>query len=193
VAVQTDLGSTWLTPFALTIGLMAVALCATLAAIFLTVEAASDKDFAIAEAYRQRGLIAGAVTAVLGAVGLILSPFYAPVLWRGMLSHALPLVIATMLIGIATAITLFFRYYRIARLLIVGETAFLLGSWGVSQIPYLVPPDITVEGGAGPTSTLLLLLVGIIIGMIIVIPSMWFLFYIFKLKNSVGFFERENV
>jgi cytochrome d ubiquinol oxidase subunit II len=189
--IQTDLGSTWRTPFSLTIGLMAVALCATLAAIYLTVEAANDKDYAMAEAYRERGLIAGAVTAVLGALGLLLAPYWAPILWSGMLSHALPLVIVTMLIGLATAVTLFFRYYRIARLLIVGETAFLLGSWGVSQIPYLVPPDVTVEGGAGATSTVLLLLIGIIIGMIIVLPSMWFLFYIFKLKNSVGFFERE--
>jgi cytochrome bd ubiquinol oxidase subunit II len=101
-------------------------------------------------------------------------------------------VIATMLIGIGTAVALFYRYYYIARVLIVGETAFLLGSWGVSQIPYLVPPDITVEGGAGATSTLLLLLIGIIIGMIIVIPSMLFLFYIFKLKNNMALFERST-
>lgn len=192
VVIQTDVGSTWRTPFSLTIGLMAVALCATLAAIFLTVEAADDKDSAMAEAYRQRGLIAGAVTAVLGAIGLILSPFWAPVLWHGMLSHAFPLVLVTMLIGLATAVSLFYRYYHIARALIIGETAFLLGSWGVSQIPYLVPPDITVEGGAGAPSTLLLLLVGIIIGMIIVLPSMLFLFYIFKLKNRMALFERST-
>jgi cytochrome bd ubiquinol oxidase subunit II len=191
VPIQTDLGSTWRTPFSLTIGLMAVALCATLAAIFLTVEAANEKDTVMAEAYRQRSLIAGAVTAVLGAIGLILSPFWAPVLWHGMLSHAYPLVLATMLIGLATAVSLFYRYYHIARALIIGETAFLLGSWGVSQIPYLVPPDITVEGGAGAPSTLLLLLVGIIIGMIIVLPSMVFLFYIFKLKNKMALFERS--
>ena len=192
VPVQTDLGSIWLMPFSLTIGLMAVALCATLAAIFLTVEADDDKDHELAEAYRQRGLIVGAVTAVLGALGLLLSPLDAPVLWRGMLSHGLPLVIVTMLIGIATAAALFFRYYHMARALIIGETAFLLGSWGVAQIPYLVPPDITVEGGAGATSTLLLLLVGIIIGMIIVLPSMLFLFYIFKLKNRMGLLERST-
>src|SRR5215472_9481754 len=120
VPIQTDLGSTWLTPFALTIGLMAVALCATLAAIYLTVEAVNDNDYELAEAYRERGLVAGAVTAVLGALGLLLAPYWAPILWRGMLSHALPLVIVTMLIGIATAVTLFFRYYRIARLLIIG-------------------------------------------------------------------------
>lgn len=190
VPIQTDFGTTWRTPFSLTIGLMAVALSATLAAIYLTVEAAGDNNYAMAEAYRERGLIAGAVTAVLGALGLILAPYWAPVLWSGMLSHALPLVIVTMLIGLATAAALYFRFYRIARLLIVGETVFLLGSWGVSQIPYLIPPDVTVESGAGATSTLLLLLIGIIIGMILVLPSMWYLFYIFKLKESVGFFER---
>jgi cytochrome d ubiquinol oxidase subunit II len=189
--LQTNLGSLWLTPFALTIGFMAITLCATLAAIYLTVEAANDKDIELAEAFRLRGLIAGALTALLGALGLFLSVKEAPILWQGMLNHALPLVIATMLIGLATAVTLFLRYYRIARVLIVAETAFLLGSWGVSQIPYLVPPDVTVESAAGASSTLLLLLIGIIIGMVIILPSIYFLFYIFKLKNSVGFLERS--
>ncbi len=78
----------------------------------------------------------------------------------------------------------------IARVLIVAETAFILGSWGVSQIPYLIPPDVTVDAGAGAPSTLLLLLIGIIIGMAIVLPSMWFLFYIFKLKSSAGLLEQ---
>ena len=189
--LQSNLGSYWLTPFALTIGLMAIALCATLAAIYLTVEATNDKDSKLAEAFRWRGLIAGAVTAVLGAVGLLLSISEAPVIWRGMLNHAIPLVIVTMLIGLAAAGTLFFKYYRIARMLIVAETAFLLGSWGVSQIPYLVPPDVTVDQAAGAPSTLFLLLIGIIIGMCIILPSIYYLFYVFKLKNSVGFLKKE--
>src|SRR5436305_10260089 len=136
VPIQTDLGSLWLTPFALTIGLMAITLCATLAAIFLTVEATNTKETELAEAFRRRGLIAGALTALLGALGLLLSSSSAPFLWKGLIDHTLPLVIVTMLIGVATAVTLFFRYYVIARVLIVAETAFILGSWGVSQIPY---------------------------------------------------------
>lgn len=188
--LQANLGSLWLTPFALVIGFMAISLCATLAAIYLTVEATNDKDRELAEAFRRRGLIAGALTALLGALGLLLSLSEAPILWHGMLNHAIPLVIATMLIGLATAATLFFRYYRIARILIVAETAFLLGSWGVSQIPYLVPPDVTIEGAAGAPSTLLLLLVGIIFGMTIILPSIYYLFYVFKFKNSVGLLEK---
>jgi cytochrome bd ubiquinol oxidase subunit II len=76
--------------------------------------------------------------------------------------------------------------------LIVAETAFLLGSWGISQIPYLIPPDVTVDAGAGPPSKLFLMLIGVIIGMIIILPSIWYLFYIFKLRNSMGLHEKES-
>jgi cytochrome d ubiquinol oxidase subunit II len=190
--IQTDTGSLWLTPFALTIGFMAITLCATLAAIYLTVEATNEGERELAEGFRWRGLFAGAVTATLGALGLLLSVSEAPILWQGMLAHAFPLVLATMLIGLAAAATLFCRHYQIARGLIVAETAFLLGSWGVSQIPYLIPPDVTVESAAGVPGTLFLLLIGIILGMLITLPSIYYLFRVFKLNNRVSFFERGS-
>jgi cytochrome bd ubiquinol oxidase subunit II len=188
--LQADLGSLWWTPFTVTIGLMAVTLCASLAAVYLTVEATDSRDYELAETYRIRALISGAITAVLGALGLVLSISFAPYLWRGMVDHTIPLVVATMLIGLATAAAVFYRYYHIARVLIIGETAFLLGSWGVSQIPYLIPPSVTVVDGAGAPSTLLLLLVGLIIGLAITIPSIYLLFYLVKLRNTTGLFER---
>ena len=67
---RADLFASWTSPFALTIGAMAVVLCATLAAVYLTVEARGEKDEDLAEQYRLRALIAGAVTAGLGALGL---------------------------------------------------------------------------------------------------------------------------
>lgn len=188
---QTQAGVFWLTPFTLTIGMMAITLCATLAAIYLTVEATNEHDTELAEAFRLRGLIAGAFTTMLGPIGLLLAVSEAPILWQGMFDHAIGLVIATMLIGLATAISLWYRYYGLARILIVAETAFLLGSWGVSQIPYLIPPDVTVDTAAGAPSTLFLLLVGIICGLIIILPSIYYLFYIFKIKIVVNSFEQD--
>jgi cytochrome d ubiquinol oxidase subunit II len=169
--LHTDTGSLWLTPFALTIGFMAIALCATLAAIYLTVEATNEGERGMAESFRRRGLLAGAVTAALGALGLLLSIAEAPLLWQGMLAHALPLVIATMLIGLATAVTLFLRYYQIARGLIVIET---------------------VEKAAGVPGSLFLLLIGILLGMLITLPSIYYLFHVFKLKDRGGFFRRSS-
>ncbi len=183
---QTNLGSLWLTPFTITIGVLSLALCATMAAIFLTVEATNQNKTDLVALFRRRGLIAGAVTAVLGALALFEAISAAPTLWQGMLNHALPLVIATMIIGVGAASALYFAYYRIARVLIIAEAAFMLGSWGVSQIPYIIPPKLTVDAAASSSSTQLLLLIGIIIGMAIILPSILLLFYIFKYKGGMG-------
>jgi cytochrome d ubiquinol oxidase subunit II len=78
---------------------------------------------------------------------------------------------------------LWFRRYGWARVLIVAEAALLLLSWGVSQYPYLIPPDVTAANASSPQETQQFLLVGIIIALIIVVPSLWYLFYVFKLKK----------
>src|SRR5581483_1452462 len=109
------------------------------AAIYLTVEATNKGDVELAEAFRLRGLIAGALTTVLGALGLILSAADNSILWQGMLDLGWRVALLTVLIGVGAAGTLFFRRYQLARILIIGEAAFLLGTWGVSQIPYLIP------------------------------------------------------
>jgi len=182
--VETDLSTIWLIPFALTIGAMAVSLCAVLAAIYLTVEAQHAKEEELVRVYRWRALLAGAVTAALGAWGLFLAPSAAPLLWNGMLDHALPLVFATMLTGGVTEVMLLLQKYRLARILIVLETAGLLGAWGISQLPYLIPPDVTVERAAGSPVMITALLIGSLLGMIILLPSLWLLFRIFKSRRD---------
>src|SRR6266705_3383222 len=181
--IVTNIGSDWLTPFTVTIGAMALTLCVTIAAIYMTVEATAKGDTELVEAFRLRGLIAVALTAALGLLGLILAPSEAAFLWHGMLDKAIPVVIVTMLVGVAAAAALWFRRYRWARVLIVAEAAFLLLSWGVSQYPYIIPPDVTAANASSPQETQVFLLVGIIIALIIVVPSLWFLFYVFKLKK----------
>jgi len=184
-AVQANLGSAWLSPFALSIGAMAVTMFATLAAIYLTLEATRSEEPDLAGVYRTRALIGGAVTALFGALGLLLSISEAPLLWHGMLSRAWPVVIATMLIGLATAVLLYTRRYRLARLMVILETAFLLGSWGLSQYPYLIPPYVTIANAANDPSVITALVIAIVIGMAILIPSLYYLFSVFKLARPV--------
>jgi cytochrome bd ubiquinol oxidase subunit II len=175
----------WLTPFAIVIGLMGVALCATLAAIYLTVEAQNENKAELADIFRVRGFIAGGVTAALGLVGLILAPSEAPIIWHGMLDHALWAVAVTMVIGLGTAAALFFRHFKIARMLIVLETGALIGTWGLSQIPYIVPPDLTLTGAASPPTTMRAFFFSALVGMFILIPSLWFLLYVFKIEEHL--------
>jgi cytochrome d ubiquinol oxidase subunit II len=175
----------WLTPFAIVIGLMGVALCATLAAIYLTVEAQNEKNAELADVFRVRAFITGGVTAVLGLVGLILAPSEAPIIWHGMLDHALWAVAVTMVIGLCTAAALFLRHFKIARILIVLMTGALIGTWGLSQIPYIVPPDLTITGTASPPITMRDFFISALVGMFILIPSLWFLLYVFKIEERL--------
>src|SRR5579864_7504618 len=187
--VQTDLLAGWTTPFALTIGALALSLCAVLAAVNLIVEAQNSNDAELVETFRRRAMIAGTITLALDVLAFILSPFQAPLLWHGALDHALPLIVATALIGLGAAASLLLRRYRLARILAITVTAFIFASWGLSQFPYLVPVAVTISNAASPPSTLLALLIGTSIGMALVLPSLWFLFHVFRGKYPASLVE----
>ncbi len=175
----------WLTPFALTIGAMGLALCATIAPIYLTVEAHKAGNEKLAEIFRLRAFIGGSFLVALGLLGLALAPSEAPLLWHGLLDHAIWAVIVTMLIGLATAVMLFFRRYQFARLLIALSTGALLGTWGLAQLPYIVPPDLTLMNAASPPATLQAFLISALLGMLLLLPSLWFLFHVFKAQENL--------
>jgi cytochrome bd ubiquinol oxidase subunit II len=181
--IPVALWNVWLTPFALTVGAMGLSLCASIAAVYLTVEAQRDKNAELMSAFRLRAFIAGGVTAILGILGLILAPSEAPILWHGMLDHALWAVGVTMVLGLGVAVALFYRRFKVARILVVMLTGALLGTWGLSQMPYLIPPDITVDSAASPPTTMWEFLISACIGMAILVPSLWLLFHVFKGQN----------
>jgi cytochrome bd ubiquinol oxidase subunit II len=183
--IPVALWSAWLTPFALTIGAMGLALCATIAPIYLTVEAQRANNEKLMHLFRKRAFIGGGFLAALSILGLVLAPSEAPLLWRGMLDHAIWAVIVVFLIGVLTAGALFYRHYRLARILIVLETGALLGTWGLAQLPYIVPPDLTVTAAASPPTTLWEFFISALIGMLVLIPSLWFLFHVFKMQIAV--------
>ncbi len=190
---QANLGSAWLSPFALTIGAMAVAICATLAAVYLTVEASRANDLEMARAYRMRALSAGTLAGALDLLGLLLSPAEAPMLWNGMLQHAWPVALVTIVIALLTAWLLYTRRYRFARIMIVLETAFLIGSWGLSQYPYIVPPHVTIDNSANDPNVITALVIAMLVGMVVLLPSLYYLFSVFKLAAPVsGVLNHQN-
>jgi cytochrome d ubiquinol oxidase subunit II len=176
--------TTWLTPFALSCGAFAVALCSVLAATYLTVEAEQAGDQELMQTFRVRAIIAGAITALVGALAAILSISESPLLWKGLIGRALPLSLGAVLIGLATAACLLLAYHRAARILVVGETVCILAAWAVAQYPYLVIPDVTIDGAATSSNVLALLLICSLAGMAILLPSLWYLFRVFKSENA---------
>jgi cytochrome d ubiquinol oxidase subunit II len=176
--------TTWTTPFAFACGAFALGLCAVLAATYLTAEAQTNGDHQMLGVFLPRAILAGAVTAVIGAIAALLARWEEPVLWAGLVGRALPLSLGAVLVGLATAATLILGRYRLARMLVAAEAALIIAAWGVAQYPYLIVPDLTLQNAASPASTLTLAIICSLLGMLILLPALWYLFVIFKIPTG---------
>lgn len=169
----------WLTPFAFSVGLLTLVLFAFLAAVFLTLE---TRDRELCEDFRRRALGAGVAVFLASALVLGLSDQAAPLVRAGLMASpwALPLHVATGLTAIAVLAALWFRRFRLARIAVGLQVSLIFWGWALAQYPFLVPPDLTVANSAAPSSTLRLVLISLAVGSSILLPSLWYLFRIFK-------------
>jgi cytochrome d ubiquinol oxidase subunit II len=50
----------------------------------------------------------------------------------------------------------------------------------VAQYPYLIIPDVTISSAAVPRSVLIAVTIASVAGMLVLLPSLWYLFRVFK-------------
>jgi cytochrome d ubiquinol oxidase subunit II len=174
--VVSDLWSPWLSPFPLAVGAVALTICAYLAAVYLTVETTGE----LQEDFRQRALAAGLVFAALAAIALPLTREGAPVIWEGLMAEARVVVPFALGLALLSGWAVYIRRYRLARVAAAGEVAVLLAGWAWAQYPYLVVPDLTFQDAAATPAMLRAALVVFGLGALVLIPSLWFLFRVFK-------------
>jgi cytochrome d ubiquinol oxidase subunit II len=58
--------------------------------------------------------------------------------------------------------------------------------WGVAQFPYLVRPNLTIEGASAPTNLLVDVEIACALGAVILFPSLYLLFRIFKAHRTLA-------
>jgi cytochrome d ubiquinol oxidase subunit II len=169
----------WLTPFALSVGLLALALFAFLAAVFLTLET-EDPD--LREDFRRRALGSGVAVFLASALVLLLSRAQAPLVQTGLMASAwaLPLHLATGASAIAALAALWLRRFRLARMAAGLQVSLIFWGWALAQYPLLIPPRFTIEASAAPGPVLKALLIATALGSAVLVPSLWYLFQIFK-------------
>jgi len=174
----TDFLHPWLTPFAWSIGLYTLLLFAFLAAVYLTLE---TDDQALQEDFRIRALGSGVLLFVAALITLGLSGS-APRIRAGLLSTpgAIPLQLATGIAAVTALAGLWTRRYRLARAAAVVQVSAILWGWALSQYPYLLPPHLSIAEAAAPAITLRLTLGALVVGAGVLIPSLVYLFRIFK-------------
>lgn len=175
--------SSWAAPYSVLIGVFAVAMCAYLAATYLTVE---TEGTALEADFRQRAVVAGLVAGILAVVCLALAPFAAPNLAHALLGRGLPLVLLALINGPIALAAVWRSRPGIARVAVAGQVVLVLWAWAVGQWPYLIPPNVTIDAVAAPNSTLDALLVVIAAGMLLLVPSLAILFSVFKARNPAA-------
>ena len=185
--VHAGLVGAWTGPLSWITGLLALAMCAYLAATYLTVEAAQRGDPELERRFRSRALGAGLAAGALAGVGLLAVRVNAPILWKGMLHDGWPFVALSAMGGLMSLVATFRGRERVARIGAAVAVGSVVVGWGVAQWPYLIVPDLTASDAAAPPSSLRPIVIGFAVGAALVLPSLLLLFRVFKAsKSSLG-------
>lgn len=164
-------------PVPILFGLFGVWLCAYLAAVFLCVETTGE----LRDDFRKRALLAGTICVALSVLALPFLGSYAPHLVEGLLStRSLPVLITGAIAALLSGFALWQRRYKTARVATVVQTAALVAGWAIAQHPYLLYPTHTIYDVAAPAAVLRFTLWASALGMLLLIPSLWVLFRVFK-------------
>jgi cytochrome d ubiquinol oxidase subunit II len=93
---------------------------------------------------------------------------------------AIPLHLATGITAVAVLGALWHRRFQLARIGAGLQVSLIFWGWPLAQYPLLMPPELTIARAAAPDATLRLVILVLGIGGIVLLPSLWYLFQIFK-------------
>ena len=163
-----DVLTAWWNPTSAATGILAVGVCAYLAAIFLQHEA---------PAFRTRALAAGLAVGGLAAVCLLVVLTDNPLL-RAEFAHPVPIVLAAVSAasGVVSLLLVYWRSPVAARPVAGLAAAAILWAWGAAQYPYLLPGSVTVRDAAATPAVVNATLAAVGVGGAVLVPSLWLLF-----------------
>jgi cytochrome d ubiquinol oxidase subunit II len=154
-----------------------VATGAHLAAVFLGADSLRAERPELVRAFRTRALASGVGAGALAIAGLLVVRSDAPDLYDGLTSGlGLACVLASALAGLATLALEWSERFELARYTVAAAVTTIVVGWAAAQEPYLLPPELTVTEAAAPDATLTALLVSSVLGMLLLIPALIWLF-----------------
>ncbi|GAA5109414.1 cytochrome d ubiquinol oxidase subunit II [Haloechinothrix salitolerans] len=165
----------FLAPLPLVAGLLAVAACAFLAAVYLTTDA-DRAEPGLVPRLRARALLSGAVAGALALLALPLLP--------EAFADQLPWVaVAASVVSGALALELMRRgQFVLARVAAAGAPAALLGGWALALYPWVLPGETALS--PAPSATAGLIAGVLIVGLLLVIPSYVFMIRVLRVPTA---------
>jgi cytochrome bd ubiquinol oxidase subunit II len=170
-----SLGS-WLNPTSLLAGLLAVAVCAYLAAVFLTADARLIGDAGLERQCHRRAWAAAWATGVVTVAGVVVLALDAHRLFDRLFGPALPFTLLAVLGGVAALVLLRRVSPRIVRVVAAAAVAALILAWATAQYPYLLGDHTSIFAAAAPRPSLITLTVVFTAAAVLVAPSLVLLF-----------------
>ena len=168
----------WLAPWPLAVGGLSLALVTFLAAVYLTVEASEQN---LKRDFRVKAIVAWGATVLFGIIALTLARREAPSIYQGLVHTGLGHVLIgfTTFAAIASLGTIRTGRDRMARITAAALAIGILWGWASAQYPYIVVPSMTLFDSA-PPNTMSLLLASLFLGALLLFPSLYALYRLFK-------------
>ncbi|HEX3518156.1 MAG TPA: cytochrome d ubiquinol oxidase subunit II [Solirubrobacteraceae bacterium] len=168
--------SSWTGATSILVGVLAVATSAYLAAVFLAADAVRHGDRELAESFRMRALISGAIAGALAIAGLVVLHSHAHLLYHGLLhGSALAALVVSILAGVVALELVRRGSFELARYTAALAVAAIVAGWALAQNPTLLP-GLSVRAAAAPHDTLVAVVVAVLAGGVILFPSLALLF-----------------
>jgi cytochrome bd ubiquinol oxidase subunit II len=168
--------TSWLNATSVTIGVLAIATSAYVAAVFLCADARRHGRVELERRFRLRALWAGAVAGALAVAALpVLAADAHPLFHRLVDGAGLAGVVVSFAAGCATLLLVRARRYEPARYTAATAVAAVVAGWALAQQPYLLR-DLTIREAAAPRTTQIAVIVAVLAGGAILFPSLALLF-----------------
>jgi cytochrome d ubiquinol oxidase subunit II len=180
----------WVNPTSMLGGVLAVVVCAFLAAVYLTADAGAHDDAALTDYFAQRAIAAGIVAGAVAAVGVVVLHADAHRLFGHLTGRALPLLLLSGVGGVGTLVLVRARRFTLARLSAALAVVAVIWGWAAGQYPYLIVGRLTIAGGAGARATLEALLGCSILGLLVVGPALGWLLLLTRRGQLQGEISR---
>lgn len=177
--------TSWLNPTSIAVGLLAIAVGAFLAAVYLIAEARRRGADDLESYFRVRALAAGAAGLVLGVATLIALWVDERQMFDRVVGRSSALIAVGVLVLVATFVLAARGVVRGLRVAAASGVAALVWAWAVAQYPYLLPFELTIDDGAGAAVTQRWVLAWAGVALLTVVPALGLL-YVLDQRGDLG-------
>jgi cytochrome d ubiquinol oxidase subunit II len=177
---ETGIFDAWLRPFPIVCGFIALSITAFLAPAYMLIRPVGELRDDFRNLAFIGSLLLGLTTAVAIPVALWDAEAFSD---RWDEPGAIAAIAVAVALGLTSLLVLSKRLDRLAPVVAAATVVAVLAVWAATQYPYMILPDLRIEDAASGDATLEAFLIVLLVGSVILVPSLFFLFRLFAIAG----------